>query len=138
MDFGIALSQVNWLSVVIANLSAFAIGSLWYSPVLFGKIWQKEVKISDIDLKNANMLATFGTSFLLSLIAAIGLDLFIGREAGWDTGLLAGLFVGVVWIATALGINYLYAQKSFRLFLIDAGYFVVFLPAMGAILGAWQ
>ena len=37
----------------------------------------------------------------------------------------------------SIGTNYLFARKSFRLFLIDSGYFVVFFVVMGAILGAW-
>jgi hypothetical protein len=138
MDLGTAFSQINWLSVIVANLAAFAIGSVWYSPVLFGKIWQKEVNLSDEELKDTNMIMMFGVSFLLSFVAAVVLDMFLGRDATWDYGLTAGLLVGVAWIATSIGTNYLYSRKSFRLFLIDAGYFAVFYPAMGVILGAWS
>jgi hypothetical protein len=34
------MSNVNVLAVVVAALSSFMLGGLWYSPALFGKAWQ--------------------------------------------------------------------------------------------------
>ena len=34
-----SLSDVNYLAVGLATILAFALGGLWYSPVLFGKAW---------------------------------------------------------------------------------------------------
>jgi hypothetical protein len=137
MDFGSAILTINWLSVILAALSAFVIGSLWYSPILFGKAWQEEIKLSDSDIKNANMPLIFGSSFVLNLIAAIVLAVFIGKGATAGFGAIAGFLIGIAWIATSLGINYLFARKSLKLYLIDAGYFVLFFPVMGLILGAF-
>jgi len=33
---------INLISVVVAATSAFLLGGLWYSPVLFGPAWQRE------------------------------------------------------------------------------------------------
>ncbi len=135
MDFGSAFSEVNWISVVVAALSAFAIGALWYSPVLFGNVWQKEIKLSADDLKTANMPLIFGSAFVLNLVAALVLDMFIGLEATAGFGAMAGFLVGIAWVATSIGINYLFTRKSLKLYFIDAGYFVLFFPVMGFILG---
>ena len=137
MDLLSAFNNINWLSVLVASLSAFAIGSLWYSSLLLGNIWQKEVKLSDDEIKSANMPLIFSLAFILDLIAALVLDMFIGIEATLWSGIIAGALVSIAWVATAIGINYLFTRKSFRLFLIDSGYFVVFFLVMGAILGAW-
>ena len=67
MDLQSAFNDINWLSVVVASASAFAIGSLWYSPLLLGNIWQKELKLSNDDIKNANMPMIFGLAFVLEL-----------------------------------------------------------------------
>ena len=136
MDLSSAFNQINWLSVIASALAAFALGSLWYS-VLFGKTWQKLIKLSDEDMKSANMPLIFGTTFILNVIGAFVLDMFIGKDATLMTGLMAGLLVSLAWVATSLGINYLFARKSFTLYLIDAGYYVVFFAVMGIILGAW-
>lgn len=137
MDITTAFSNINWLSVIVASLAAFAIGSVWYSPVMFSKTWQKESNLTDYDLKNASMPVIFGAAFVLMFISAVILDMFIGKDGTAFSGLVAGLLVGIGWIATALGVNYLFGRKSITLFLIDAGYFVVFFAAMGVILGAW-
>ena len=137
MELTLQFSEINWLSVIVASIAAFGIGGLWYSPILFSKIWQKEVNLSDEVIKNANMGLIFGLTFILNIIGAVFLDMFIGSEATLLSGLLMGLFISIAWIATSFGINYLFARKSLKLFLIDAGYFVTFFIIMGAILGAW-
>ncbi len=137
MDLSTSFAEINWLSVIVATLAAFAIGGLWYSPVLFSKAWQRENKLSDQEIKGANMALIFGSSFLLNFISAVVLELFLGRQADVLTGLLAGLFVGLGWVATSLGTTYLFARKSLNLFIIDAGYFIVYFAVMGIILGAW-
>lgn len=137
MDLSTSFAEINWLSVIVATLAAFAIGGLWYSPVLFSKTWQRENKLSDQEIKEANMALIFGSSFLLNFISAVVLELFIGKQADVLTGLLAGLFVGLGWVATSLGTTYLFARKTLNLFIIDAGYFVVYFAVMGLILGAW-
>ncbi len=137
MNLVLNFSDINWLSVIVSALAAFAIGGLWYSPVLFSKVWQREVKLSDEDIKDSNMAMIFGTTFVLNVIGAIALDMVIGVESTFMSGLCTGLYVSIVWIATSFGINYLYTRKSFKLYLIDAFYYIVFFSVMGAILGAW-
>ena len=83
-------SDINWLSVIVATISAFAIGSLWYSPVLFSKIWQKEVKLSDEDMKTASMPVIFGSTFVLQFIAAVVLDMYLTPYANLAAGIKAG------------------------------------------------
>ena len=65
--------SINYLAVGVAAVSAFIIGGLWYAPFLFGKVWQKEVGLSDEEMKNANMGKTFGIAFVLSLIISIAI-----------------------------------------------------------------
>ncbi len=137
MAFDFSFSDVNWLSVIVSALAAFAVGSLWYSPLMVGKRWQKEVGLSDESMKNANMGMIFGGAFVLNVIGAIALELLIGPESTAFKGLHAGLFVAVFWIATSYGITYLFTRKTLTLFLIDAGYYIIFYSVMGLILGAW-
>jgi len=137
MNFVLNFSDINWLSVIVSALAAFAVGGLWYSPVLFSKVWQREVKLSDEEIKNSNMAMIFGTTFVLNIVGAIALDMIIGPESTLTNGLCIGLFVSIAWIATSFGINYLYTRKSLKLYLIDAFYYIVFFAVMGAILGAW-
>ena len=136
MDLSTALMNINWWSVLLAALSSFVLGGLWYGP-LFGKDWMKAFHFTEQDLKTRNMPKIFGLSLILALFAALILAMFIGSESDWITGLLAGFFAGIGWVATFTGIQYLFEMKSLKIFLINAGYSAVSLTIMGAIIGAW-
>jgi hypothetical protein len=38
MGFAFNFSAINWLAVVVATVTAFVIGWIYYSPILFGNI----------------------------------------------------------------------------------------------------
>ncbi|MGI9541814.1 MAG: DUF1761 domain-containing protein [Cyclobacteriaceae bacterium] len=137
MDF----SNINYLATGVAALASFALGALWYSPVLFGKAWQKELGFTDEYLKEGNMGKTFGSSFVLMAVMAFGMAMLVqghGEDIGWAQGLHHGLYVGIGFVATSMGINYLYQRRSLKLWAIDSGYQILFLCIMGMILGAWH
>jgi Protein of unknown function (DUF1761) len=131
------ISKLNYLAIFVATFSTFLLGGLWYSPVVFGKAWMRENGFTEEGMKNGNMVKIFGTTFLLGLIAAINLAMFIGPE-GASFGAFAGFAAGAGWVATQVGTHYLFERKSFKLFLINAGYSTVALTIMGVILGAWK
>lgn len=136
------ISNINFLALAVAALASFALGSVWYSPVLFSKSWQKGVGLTKENLETANMAVIFGSSFALILLMNFGLAVILQGHAGSDvtalSGALYGFLIGVFFIATSIGINMLYQRKSFTLWAIDAGYQVLYLAISGAILGAWR
>lgn len=138
MDMQNAFQSLNWLAIVVSAISAFALGGLWYSPVMFAKRWMKETGITEESAAGKNMLKVFGLAFVLSFIAAFFLAMFIGPEAGASFGALAGFMAGLGWVFTFFGISYLFEDRSFAHFLINAGYSVVSLTVMGLIIGVWQ
>jgi hypothetical protein len=135
MDAATAVSTINWLAVIIAAVSAFFVGGLWYGP-LFGRAWMNAWNFTEEQLATRNMPMVFGVSLTLSFIAASNLAMFIGAEAELAFGLFAGFAAGLGWVATFLGILYLFEQRSLELFMINGSYCVVALTLMGAILGA--
>ena len=32
---------MNWLAIILAAVATMIVGALWYSPILFGKLWMK-------------------------------------------------------------------------------------------------
>lgn len=136
MDLGSALSSINWLSIVIAAISTFLVGGIWYGPI-FGRAWMAEFGFTEGDLAKRSIPKTFAGSLLLALFAAIILELFIGDEATLIFGAMAGFFAGVGWVGAFLGILYLFEMRSMKAFLINAGYCTIALTLMGAILGVW-
>ena len=129
---------INYWAVIVAAVSTFALGSLWYSPLMFEKPWMKELGFTKKGMGKPNMLKTFGIAFILMFIIAFNLAAFIGTESDWKSGMMAGALAGIGWVASAIGVNYLFERKSFRFFLINAGYLAVSFTIMGCILGAWH
>ncbi len=126
---------VNWLSVLVAAGSGFAVGTLWYGP-LFGKAWARLAGITE-EAARARLPLAFGGAYALNLIAATGIATVSGDRAGIWFALHTGLLGAFFFIAPALGIIYLFEQRPLKLWLINAGYQVVNFSAMGAVIGAW-
>jgi hypothetical protein len=125
----------EWLPSLLSALSAFLLGGLWYSPLLFGKTWQREAGLSDEQLQAANKVRIFGVSFVLCLLAAIAFSMVITPEASFFMAFHSGVGVGLFWVATSFGVNYLFELKSFKLWLINAGYHSLQFTLYGLIFG---
>lgn len=138
MNMQNAFHNLNWLAIIVAAISAFVLGGLWYSPLMFVKRWMKETGITEEDTKRTNMIRLFGLAFLLSLIASFFLAMFLGPKAGAGFGAIAGFMAGFGWVFTFMGISYLFESRTFVHFLINAAYSVISLTIMGFIIGAWQ
>ena len=132
------MEGLNIWAVLVAALSTFVIGGLWYSPAVFGKLWMRENGFTEEYLRGGNMAKIFGLAFFLGLIAAINLAMFLGPEDRPEMGALWGFAAGFGWVDTFVGTHYLFERKSFTLFLINAGYSVVALTLMGVILAGWK
>ena len=132
------LSKLNYVAIVVAALTTFVLGGLWYSPILFARSWMREAGLSEERTRQANMGKVFGLSAIATLVMAFNLAAFIGPKADLGFGLFAGLAAGFGWVAMSLGVIYLFEQRSRRLWLINSGYQVVAYALMGAILGVWK
>lgn len=137
MDLGGALKTIHWLAVLAAALSSFLVGGLWYSA-LFAKAWMRETGLTEEELRRRSPAAVFGGSLVCSLIAAVVLAMFLGPQADAVFGTIAGLLVGLGWVAPSLTTTFLFERRSPRLIAIDAGYHVAAYTLMGLILGAWR
>jgi hypothetical protein len=129
-------AMVNWLAVLVAALSGFVIGALWYGP-LFGKAWMRLTGMTKEKGAQASMAVTFGGAYVLNVIAALGIATVSVDHTGVMFALHVGLLGAFFFVAPALGVIYLFEQQPFRLWLVNAGYQLVNFAAMGAIIGAW-
>lgn len=134
MDF----SSLNLLAIFAAALSCFMLGGLWYSTLLFGRVWMQESGVTEESARKQNMARTFGLAFIASFVIAFNLAMFLGGSSTWQTGLFYGFLTGFGWVTMAMGINDLFEQRSLKLFAINAGYHTVAFSIMGAIIGGWH
>jgi hypothetical protein len=134
--------NINYLAVLVAAIAAFAIGALWYSPVLFAKPWMAAHGYTPEHAAEMRKGAgrAYGVSAVMFLVMALGLAILVSLLGIGNP--VAGLKLGaLVWggFAFPLGlIANMYSNKPIAAFLIDAGYQLVYLLLMGAIIGAWR
>ncbi len=133
---------INVWAVLVSTVAFWALGALWYSPLLFSKRWQKEVGFKEEEITKTNMAMVFGLSFLVMLLMTWALNFVINshkaEEVSMLQGLQYGLFTGFFFSMLTMGINYLYQRRSVVLWLIDGFYVMLGLGIAGMILGAWR
>lgn len=130
------------LPTFVAALAAFLLGALWYSPLLFAKAWVAAHGYSEADVTamRARAPRAYGISFLCFLLMAhvMAWLVHLTGASTWLYGVHLG-FLAWLGFAVTLGLTaQVYSNRKFAAFAIDCGYQLVYLLAMGAILGAWQ
>jgi len=129
--------DVNWLAVLVAAVVTFVLGGVWYGP-LFGRVWRAaEGQAEPEPGRQKHPALVYGVSFVLMLVAAMALAVAIGPVPDVSRSIGFGLVVGVGWVATSFGVNYLFAGRRLPLFAVDAGYNVVLFALMGLIIGVF-
>lgn len=132
------MSEINLLAVLVAAVSSFLVGGLWYSPMLFGNIWNRENGSSPKAGEGSHPAKVFGISFVFSLIAAFAFALWLGPAPELGDAIVRGLLAGFGMVAASFGINYQFANRSTTLWLVDGGYHTVQFLLFGVILGLWH
>lgn len=129
-------SEINWLTVAVVTFFSFMLGAFWHS-VLFNKAWKEDSNSVYNSENRGNPAKIFGLTGISHLFAVIMLALLIGNHSTALCGFSYGLIVSLAWVSTSIGVTYLFVGRSFRLFLIDAGFYVVFYSIAGFILAVW-
>ena len=127
--------QVRPLGVLLAAVATFAVGMLWYSPLVFGKAWMRLNGYTPERM--AEMKQKVGRAYLVSFIAylvlAVGLDSVAGAGSPIDA-----IKISVrVWLFFVLPVSVtalMFSERPFGAWLIDAGYQVAYFAVMGVVL----
>ena len=98
----------NFFAVLVAALSSFVVGFIWYNPKVFGTIWMNEIGMTDEKAKSGNMMKIFGLTFIYSLMLAMAMPALVVHQMG-----ALSMIGGPDFIATA--------KPSYAAFLVDYG-----------------
>jgi len=136
-------AHVSVWGVLVAALSAMLIGTLWYSPAVFGKSWTKIMGADDKHMQRTMstampilVVASLLTAYVVSLFT-VYFHAYVGGSwlmAGLDTSFLAWLGVA----ATAIFVHGAFDPRDKKLLYINAGNRLVTLLAMGLIIGVFM
>jgi hypothetical protein len=122
-------THANWLAVVIAAVANMVIGYVWYMPMVLGKRWEAA---AGKPMAAATPMA-YGMLAITSLLIAYILALFLGG-VGLVNGAVDGFLFYVVVGSVLLG-AVVWEGRSMMYWYINAGYWLLALIVMGAIVG---
>lgn len=132
------MPHINWFAVLVAGISSFVVGGIWYSPRLFGNAWMRENSLTEEAVKSGNKGKIFGFTAMFSLLMASNLAMYLaGDKTDFSWGATAGFLTGI-WTFSAIAIHSLFELKRWNLIWINGGYSIVSLTLMGAIIGLWR
>lgn len=139
----VAWDQVNYWAAVVAGLAAMVLGMVWYGGPL-GKLWVRLNGYTEEEVKQmqaarppiiflGGMLLSYQVLALVFAVLAV-----MARVQSPLDGVLLGV---MLWVGLAATIGYtahLASNKHIGVYVLDASYQLVFLIAMGAIIGSWR
>ena len=140
MSFDV-LSDLNWLAVIVATLVYFAIGGLWYSPILFGKAWQRA---SGMEMPEGQRpgAAIYVVPLISAFLATVATAMLAAATGSSDLGdgLVLGIVVAVGYAGalTLLGSTFDRWPEPRVRFGINFGYHLLGLIAAAVIVSVWD
>lgn len=137
------LGQLNWLAVVVAALIYFALGALWYSPMLFVRPWQRSIGWDESQTPPQQSAMTYVVPLLAYLVMATAVGL-LAAATGTDElgeGIVLGLILGI-----GLSLAHTFVDASFSpekpepwtWFAINGSYHALGLVILAVIIAVWQ
>ncbi len=134
--------HINYLAVVVAAVAAFAIGGLWYSPLLFAKQWVKAHGFTEEQVKEMQKGAgkAYAVSIACQLLIALAIAVLVGylQLALCVQGLKLAL---LIWAGFAFPLGLMatmFTDKRITVYYIDTGAQLVYLLIMGSIITVWH
>ena len=133
--------SVNYLAVLAAAIAAIVLGFLWYGP-LFGKTW---MKLMNIDKKKMDEAKKKGMAmnYIIMIISTLVMSYTLAHlvkflsAANILDALMVAFWMWLGFIATVMLGTVLWEGKSWKLYCLNATYWLVNLAVMSSILALW-
>ncbi len=132
--------EVNYLAILLCGVIAMLLGTFWYSPFLFGKIWLESLDKSEEDLKkDFKPFKTYTLTFISYLVMAFGLAQIMTFMDAYSVpeGIRVAFLCWVGFTVAPMLVNSLFEGKKIKLLGVDTGYHLIVMLVFGTILGAW-
>ncbi|HOV04018.1 MAG TPA: DUF1761 domain-containing protein [Hyphomicrobiales bacterium] len=128
----------NYLAVLVAAIVGFGVGAVWYG--ILGKQWMKVVGLDEDPARRRDPMP-FVIAGVADLVMAFVLAGAIGHLGPGQVTVFNGVVsAAILWtgmVATTVAVNNAFAQRPWRLTVIDAGHWLAVLVAMGIVIGVF-
>lgn len=134
--------EVNYLAVLLAAVSTMVVGSIWYTPKVFGNTWMKLTGVKmDQKMSGGKMAWMYGSVFLASLVTAFVLAhvTFLSHEFFGGSFMWCAVQTAL-WLWLGFTVLRFYTHDTFegrrkKLTLLNAGNELTTVLVMALIIG---
>jgi len=156
--------QLHYWLIFVAGLIPLLTGFIWYHPAVFGKTWMKLSKLTEDDLKGANMALIFGLVYVFGCMLASALMTIVIHQMGFNSvfqgdtspesaaymqhfyetygnrfrtfkhGALHGTITALFVALPVTGTVALFERKGFKYIALHTGYWAITMLLMGGII----
>lgn len=127
---------MNYLAILVVSLIGYIIGALWYSPLLFAKVWIKLSKAKGIEMKGSTYILGFISILIFNFVLSIIIS-YTGAST-FVEGMKMGALLWVGFIATTLFGGVLYEKMPMKLYLINSIQYLITMLIASGILAIWN
>ncbi len=126
------LMYANWTAILLAAVASMIVGSIWYSPVLFGKQFMKLSKMKPKDA--AHPKKAFVQGFIVAIVMAFVLAKFLTGASTLNAGIKTAAWIWLGFMATTEIGGVIWGGEDPKLFALHAGGSLASIAAMSAVL----
>jgi hypothetical protein len=134
--------EVNYVAVLLAAVSSMLVGSIWYTPAVFGKAWMKLAKVKpDKKMSTGETVKLFGLTFIAALVTAYVLAhvTYLSNEFFSNTflqdALSTGFWLWLGFVAARILTHDLFEGRPGKLTFLNLAHEFVTVMVMALILG---
>jgi len=128
----VGLENVNLLGAIAGAAGAMAIGSLWYSPWVFGSGWQALIGKSPDEL--GSPVPALLISGLMFVLMGVGMSWIIPDGASIGIGLMWGFLTFWAFALPTIVIIGVFERRPWPLMAINLGYLLLAGLVMSALI----
>jgi hypothetical protein len=130
----------NYLAILTAAVACFLLEGIWYT--IFTQSWLDGIGRTREWLMATGMSPAlqYGTALVAAVVMASAISC-VTQLTGAQTALHGIQAAALLWggfVLTVWSTEYIFEVRPFSLFAINAGFWLVGMIAMGAIVGAWK
>lgn len=136
IDFG----ALNYWAILVAWIFTIVLGSFWYSPAGFGKLWTKLSGVDIMKLPQNEANRAIGAVVVSSLLQAFALAIVLQwiNPANIAEGLIAGLLIWFGFITLTTVGTTLYQRRGLRFIWLNSSFFLIVLVVNSILLTVWR
>ena len=118
------MSNVNEIAILVSALLALAVGSIWYSPLVFGKHWQRAAGLSDADLELSKplFLRSLVVAFVSNVIVLTIVAYLVRLVLTYELSSIRLMFGTVMLLGASIVSMVVWEKRSLMYFIIHVGY----------------